>query len=58
MKEAQAAAYLQLSVFTLQGWRSKGIGPMWSDVGGIRYRKCDLDAYVASRLRATSEQGP
>jgi len=58
MKEAQAAEFLQVSVFTLQGWRSKGVGPMWSNVGGVRYRKGDLEAYVASQLRPTTEQQP
>jgi excisionase family DNA binding protein len=45
----QAAEYLRISLRTLQDWRKKGIGPpsIKFPSGARRYRKRDLDAYIA-----------
>ncbi|WP_109465263.1 helix-turn-helix transcriptional regulator [Albibacillus kandeliae] len=44
----EAARYLGLSHYTLEKWRSKGIGPDCLRVGSkaIRYRQSDLDAFI------------
>lgn len=45
----EAAAYLKLSPSTLYLWRSRGSGPKFVLVmKEPRYRKSDLDAFVAS----------
>lgn len=46
------AAFLGISVLTLQDWRTKHIGPLHLKVGGAcRYRRSDLEAWLASRTR-------
>jgi hypothetical protein len=43
----QAAAYLRLSVRTLESWRAKGIGPQYRGRGkNIRYHIDALDAVM------------
>lgn len=44
----QAAIYLGLSPYTLEKWRTQGIGPRFVRLGAkaIRYRKSDLDAFI------------
>lgn len=50
----QAADYLKLSPKTLVNWRGEGKGPRFVRLGrAVRYRKSDLDAYVAG-LKAYS----
>ncbi len=45
--EVQAAKRLNLSVRTLQAWRTKGSGPSFVRAGrAIRYRKRDLWAWM------------
>lgn len=53
----EAAEYLGLKAATLNKWRVHGEGPPFLKVGRlIRYRKSDLDAYLANRLvRSTAE---
>lgn len=53
----EAAAYVRLSKPTLDRLRLTGDGPAFVKVGrAVRYRTCDLDAWVATRLlRSTSE---
>ncbi|MBN9142266.1 MULTISPECIES: helix-turn-helix transcriptional regulator [unclassified Novosphingobium] len=59
---AGAAEYLGLSCPTLERFRLTGNGPQFAKLspgprGPVRYRRADLDAWVASRLiRSTSEQ--
>ncbi|NKJ02776.1 helix-turn-helix domain-containing protein [Novosphingobium sp. SG707] len=59
---AGAAEYLSLSTPTLERMRLTGAGPVFAKLtpgnrGPVRYRRSDLDAWVASRLiRSTSEQ--
>lgn len=51
LNEHQAAEYLNLSVRSLQAWRVRGCGPRYSKIGrSVRYRLCDLDAFVADNL--------
>lgn len=59
---AGAADYLGLSSPTLERFRLTGEGPVYAKLarghrGTVRYRRADLDAWVASKLvRSTSEQ--
>lgn len=59
---AGAAEYLGLSCPTLERFRLTGNGPQFAKLspgprGPVRYRRSDLDSWVASRLiRSTSEQ--
>lgn len=45
---AEAATYLSLSARTLEGWRSKGVGPVFVKQAGraVRYREEDLESWV------------
>lgn len=43
----QAAKYLGVSVRTLQGWRTKGIGPRFGQAGRtVRYSAAELDRWL------------
>ena len=49
-----AALYLGVSVPTLYRWRVLGCGPIYAKLspsrrGPVRYRRVDLDAWVASK---------
>jgi predicted DNA-binding transcriptional regulator AlpA len=48
----QAARYVGVSEAVLRLWRSRGSGPRHFKAGPklIRYRRCDLDAWIESRL--------
>lgn len=58
---AEAAEYLGLSKPTLERFRLTGAGPVYAKLtpgnrGPVRYRRTDLDAWLASRIvRSTSE---
>ena len=60
---SHAATYLDLSKPTLERLRLTGHGPAFAKLtpgprGPVRYRRADLDAWVASRLvRSTSDAG-
>lgn len=48
----QAGSYLGIPVPTLAGWRCRKLGPTYVKVGGhVRYRKADLDSYIAQNER-------
>lgn len=48
---AEAAAFLGMSVRTLEGWRTKILGPVYLHVGGrVRYRVADLEAWLDTRI--------
>lgn len=50
----EAAAYLQISIKSLENLRLRGRGPVYSKPHGVgvRYLKADLDAYIQqSRVR-------
>jgi hypothetical protein len=59
---AGAAEYLSLSCPTLERFRLTGNGPKYAKLtsgprGPVRYRRIDLDAWLASRLvRSTSDK--
>ena len=55
----QAGKVLHLSPRTLEGMRHRGDGPPFAKLGEgqsarILYRRADLDAWVASRLRKST----
>lgn len=55
----QAAKYLHLSHRTLETMRTRGGGPPFVKYGDGRsarvvYRRCDLDAWLASRVRPST----
>lgn len=55
MTQSEAAAYLGTTVGTLNTWRHYGKNPIpfvrWGN--RIKYRKEDLDAWIAERLETT-----
>lgn len=52
---AGASAYLGLAKHTLDQWRSKGVGPRYTKLGGaIRYRIADLDAFIEAGLHVST----
>ena len=53
-----AAKRVGLAPVTLERKRLEGDGPQFAKLGkAVRYRACDLDAWVASKLiRSTSEE--
>ncbi|MCX4244272.1 helix-turn-helix domain-containing protein [Paraliomyxa miuraensis] len=58
----QAAKYLYLSHRTLETMRTRGGGPPFAKLGDGRssrvlYRKGDLDAWIASRVRQSTTEG-
>ena len=54
----EAAAYVRLGTPTLERFRVTGDGPTYLKLGGaVRYRREDLDAWLATRLtRSTSDR--
>jgi len=60
LNERQAAAFLNLSHRTLQSWRHRGGGPLFTKIGAaVRYRPADLEAWLRQQTRAsTSDPGP
>lgn len=51
----QAAIYLAIPKATLYTWRTRraGFGPPAVKLGGcLRYRRCDLDAWIEAHLEA------
>jgi excisionase family DNA binding protein len=52
MTAKQAARYLGVCEATLRAWRADGTGPRFFRAGEklVRYRKADLDEWVASRF--------
>lgn len=55
----EAARYVRLGKPTLERFRLTGAGPVYAKLGGaVRYRRADLDAWLESRLVAsTSAEG-
>ena len=58
----EAAAYIRSTENSLRSMRCTGIGPAFHVVGTgrsrVRYRRADLDAYLASRIeRLEKEKG-
>ena len=60
MKTEQAAAYLGLSESLLNKLRLTGGGPIFVRLAGrsIRYRRADLDSWVAASAKASTSEYP
>jgi predicted DNA-binding transcriptional regulator AlpA len=56
MTPPEAAAYLKLRPSTLAGYRTAGQGPKFCKIGAVRYRRCDLDAWIASKLVSSTSE--
>jgi hypothetical protein len=58
LRERDAARYLNVAPKTLQNLRWKGGGPTYVKFTKlVRYRRCDLDAFIESGVRnSTSER--
>lgn len=57
----QVAEVLAVDRTTLKGWRIQGCGPKFLQLTArcIRYRRSDIEAWVAKReRRSTSDPGP
>lgn len=51
----EAAQYVRLGKPTLERFRITGDGPPYCKLGGaVRYRRADLDAWLESRLTAST----
>lgn len=47
MTTAEVAEYLQVSVTTLEHWRSRGTGPRYQKLGrAVRYRRAEVDKWI------------
>ena len=54
LETVHAADELGLSPRTLEGWRRRGEGPPYLKFGRrVKYRPEDIEAYKATRLRAS-----
>jgi excisionase family DNA binding protein len=54
----EAAAYTRMSKPTLERWRLTGDGPIYVKLGkAVRYRRADLDAWLASKLIHSTSEG-
>ena len=48
----ELAAYLDVSVATLYGWRYRSAGPAAFRIGGhLRYRSGDVEQWIQEKLR-------
>lgn len=55
----EAAQFLRLSKYTLERFRVSGDGPRYAKLGGaVRYRRCDLDAWLSSRVIGSTSEVP
>jgi hypothetical protein len=53
--EQQAAHFLTVEVKTLQAWRSRGQGPLYTKLGRcVRYRVIDLQQFVSEHLQSST----
>lgn len=57
MNVEEAAHYVRLGASTLNRFRTSGGGPRYAKLGGaVRYRKADLDAWLSSRIIASTSE--
>jgi excisionase family DNA binding protein len=57
LNTSQAASYLKISRRYLEALRLKGGGPPFISLGRCRrYRRCDIDAWAATRLRRSTSE--
>jgi hypothetical protein len=59
LKASEVAAQLRVSTGTLANWRYMGIGPRYTKLSSaanapVRYRQCDVDAYLSQQERGTA----
>ncbi|WP_236244525.1 AlpA family transcriptional regulator [Streptomyces sp. CC210A] len=59
LKASEVAAQLRVSTGTLSNWRSQGIGPNYTKLtpaqnAPVRYKKSDIDAYLAQQERGVA----
>jgi predicted DNA-binding transcriptional regulator AlpA len=56
LRTPAAAAYLGLSVSTLEKWRVQGTGPVFEKAGRkiVVYKPSDLEAWLAARRRRST----
>ena len=55
----EAAEYVRLSKPTLERYRVQGDGPRFAKfLGAVRYRRCDLDAWIESRVVGSTSEVP
>jgi hypothetical protein len=55
----EAAEHVRLSKPTLERYRVQGGGPCYAKfMGAVRYRRTDLDDWVASRLVGSTSETP
>jgi excisionase family DNA binding protein len=55
----EAAAYMRLGKPTLERFRLTGDGPKYCKLGGaVRYRRCDLEDWLESRLMSSTSANP
>jgi hypothetical protein len=64
MSERDVARYLSVSVFTLQKWRQKGIGPAFlkllapnTRTAPVRYEREIVDAWISHQTKRDSSTG-
>ncbi len=57
MNTAEAAKYVRLGKPTLERFRISGEGPAYVKLGGsVRYRRCDLDEWLETKLTHSTSQ--
>lgn len=57
LTEKQTSDFLKFSTRTLQVWRCRGEGPQFVKISkrGVRYRFCDLEAWIKEHLQTQKE---
>ena len=57
LDEGEVSALLRVAVPTLRNWRAKQRGPVFVKLGlrSVRYRKSDVDAFVAAGQRGAQD---
>ena len=59
MNTLEAASYVRLGKPTLERFRVTGEGPRYAKLGGaVRYRRSDLDEWLASRVIGSTSEVP
>jgi hypothetical protein len=57
LKPSETAAYLRVSERTLEGWRRRGVGPVFQRYGrAVLYRRSAIEAWL-SECAFTNNQG-
>lgn len=57
LNEKEVATELSIAPGTLRNWRSLKVGPPWTKLRrAVRYRRADLDAFIASGMARVEAQ--